>query len=221
MSLKSEFAEFLIKSGAVRFGSFKLKSGRQSPYFVNLGALGDGGSVSRLGGFYARALVEGGLIGSTDVIFGPSYKGIPIAVSTAVSLFRDHGISVRFAFNRKEEKGHGEGGMIVGSQLRDGDRVGILDDVMTTGRTKEEVLEVIRSAARAEISYILIAVDRLERGEGDLCATAEFRMRYGIPVYSIATIEEIAEAASEAGLLPEAVLKSIRSYLEEYGGRQP
>ncbi|MEN3016882.1 MAG: orotate phosphoribosyltransferase [Candidatus Methanosuratincola petrocarbonis] len=220
MSLKSEFASFLVRSGAVRFGSFTLKSGRPSPYFVNLGVLADGEAASRLGGFYAGALVEKGLLDSTDVLFGPSYKGVPIAVSTAVALYRDHGRSIRFAFNRKEAKGHGEGGMIIGSQLRDGDRVGILDDVMTTGKTKEEVLDLLRSAARVEIPYVLIAVDRLERGEGDLCATSEFQQRYGIAVHSIATIEEIAEAASRSGIVPEDALSSIRSHLKEYGGRR-
>ncbi|MEM4658009.1 MAG: orotate phosphoribosyltransferase [Candidatus Methanosuratincola sp.] len=221
MSLKSEFASFLVRSGAVKFGSFTLKSGRPSPYFVNLGVLADGESASGLGGFYARALIEKGLLGSTDVLFGPSYKGIPIAVSTAIALFRDHGRSIRFAFNRKEAKGHGEGGLIIGSQLRDGDRVGILDDVMTTGKTKEEILEVLRSAARVETPYVLIAVDRLERGETDLCATSEFERTYGVRVHSIATIEEIAEAASAEGMIPESALHSIRSHLREYGGRRP
>lgn len=220
MDLKSEFASFLIRSGAVKFGSFTLKSGRPSPYFVNLGVLADGEAASRLGSFYARALIERGLLDSTDVLFGPSYKGVPIAVSTAVALFRDHGKSIRFAFNRKEAKGHGEGGLIVGSPLRDGDRVGILDDVMTTGKTKEEILEVIKSAAKVEIPYVLIAVDRLERGETDLCATIEFEQRYGIRVHSIATIEEIAEAAIRSGIVPEGALTSIRSHLREYEGRR-
>lgn len=220
MSLKSKFASFLIKSGAVKFGSFTLKSGRPSPYFVNLGILADGEAASLLGGFYARALIEKDLIESTDVLFGPSYKGVPIAVSTAVALFRDHGKKIRFAFNRKEAKGHGEGGLIVGSPLRDGDRVGILDDVMTTGKTKEEILDVIRSTANVEIPYVLIAVDRLERGETVLCATSEFQQRYGIEVHSIATIEEIAEAASRLGILPEGALLSIRSHIEKYGGRR-
>ncbi|MBC7121187.1 MAG: orotate phosphoribosyltransferase [Candidatus Methanosuratus sp.] len=220
MSLKSEFASFLVRSGAVRFGPFTLKSGRPSPYFVDLGVLADGEAASRLGGFYAWALLKNGLLESTDVLFGPSYKGVPIAVSTAVALFRDHGKSIRFAFNRKEEKGHGEGGLIIGSPLKDGDRVVILDDVMTTGKTKEDVLAVLRSAARVEIPCVLIAVDRLERGETDLCATSEFQQRHGIRVYSIATIEEIAESASEVGLIPEASLSSIRSHLKQYGGRR-
>ncbi|MDI9644539.1 MAG: orotate phosphoribosyltransferase [Candidatus Verstraetearchaeota archaeon] len=216
----SEFAEFLVRSGAVKFGSFTLKSGRSSPYFVNLGVLADGESVSRLGAFYAASLVEKNLVDVTDVLFGPSYKGIPIAVATAISLHRDHSRSVRFAFNRKEAKGHGEGGMIVGSPLRDGDRVGLLDDVITTGKTKEEAISLIRSSARVDIQYILIAVDRMERGETELCATREFEERTGIPVHSIATIEEVAEVAAKRGLLPASVLDLIRSYLAQHGGRR-
>src|SRR5512137_432702 len=123
-SMKSGFAEFMMQSGAVKFGSFTLKSGRASPYFINLGVLGDGASVARLGEFYAMAMVAYGLVERTDVIFGPSYKGVPIAVSTAIALSKNHGIPMRYAFNRKEVKGHGEGGLIIGSALKDGDRVG-------------------------------------------------------------------------------------------------
>ncbi len=218
--LKAEFAEFLVRSGAIKFGSFTLKSGRSSPYFINLGCIGDGASISTLGEFYARALISHRLVGKTDVLFGPSYKGIPIAVSTSVALYSRFGLSKRFAFNRKEAKDHGEGGIIVGGGLRDGDCVALLDDVMTTGKTKEEVLSVIRSSAKAEISYVLIAVDRMERGESDLSATAEFTQKYGIPVHSIATIEEIAEAAARSSLIPESSLNAIRSHLQAYGGKR-
>jgi len=218
-SLKRELSEFLIRSGAVKFGSFKLKSGRVSPYFVNLGAIGDGARMSELGAFYARAIVDAGLAGRTDMLFGPSYKGVPIAVSTSVALHRDHGISMRFSFNRKEAKDHGEGGMIVGSALRDGDRVGILDDVMTTGKTKEEVLNVIRSAAKVEISYIMIAVDRLERGETEMTATREFEQRYGIRVLAIVDINDVLSTALSLGLASEGDASSVRAYLAEYGGK--
>jgi len=216
-SMKSGFAEFMMRSGAVKFGSFTLKSGRVSPYFINLGVLGDGASVARLGEFYAMAMVAYGLAERTDVIFGPSYKGVPIAVSTAIALSKNHGIPMRYAFNRKEAKGHGEGGVIIGSTLKDGDRVGLLDDVMTTGKTKEETLDVIRSAAKVEVGYVLIAVDRMERGETELSATAEFGEKYGIPVYSIANIEEIAAAAG--GAIPDERMKAIREYLKAYGGK--
>lgn len=216
--LKGSFSRFLIGSGAVKFGSFRLKSGRISPYFINLGSMGDGASVSRLGEFYARALIAQGLDRRTDVLFGPAYKGIPIAVSTAVALSNLHGRSLRFAFNRKEAKDHGEGGIIVGD-LREGDRVGILDDVMTTGKTKEEVLSIIRASGKVEVAYILIAVDRLERGETELAATLEFKVRYGVDAFSIVTIEDIAETALGDGAISAQEMEAIHSYLEAYGGR--
>ncbi|MBM5805702.1 MAG: orotate phosphoribosyltransferase [Candidatus Verstraetearchaeota archaeon] len=216
---KAEFSDFLLRSGAIKFGTFKLKSGRISPYFVNIGAIGDGLSASKLGEFYAKAIVGYGLLEKTDVLFGPSYKGIPIVVSTAVALFNLFGSSKRFAFNRKEAKEHGEGGLIIGS-IKDGDRVGMLDDVMTTGKTKEEVLSVILSSAKVNLSYILIAVDRLERGETDLMATLEFERRYGIPVRSIVTIEEVAERALQEGLIAKNDTDAIRTYLNTYGGKR-
>jgi orotate phosphoribosyltransferase len=217
---KAEFSDFLMRSGAIKFGTFKLKSGRISPYFVNIGLIGDGLSASKLGEFYARAIVGYGLFEETDVLFGPSYKGIPIVVSTAVALSNLFGYSKRFAFNRKEVKDHGEGGVIIGGGIKDGDRVGLLDDVMTTGKTKEEVLSVILSSAKAKISYVLIAVDRLERGETDLMATLEFEKRYGVPVKSIVTIEEVAERALEGGLIMKTEVDAIRAYLNTYGGKR-
>jgi orotate phosphoribosyltransferase len=216
---KEEFSDFLLKSGAIKFGTFTLKSGRISPYFVNIGSIGEGLSASRLGEFYAKTIVSYGLLEQTDVLFGPAYKGIPIVVSTAVALSNLFGSSKRYAFNRKEVKEHGEGGLIIGGGIKDGDRVGLLDDVMTTGKTKEDVLSVILSSAKAKISYILIAVDRLERGETDLVATLEFERRYGIPVKSIVTIEEVAERALQSGLILKAEVDAIRAYLKTYGGK--
>lgn len=217
--IEREFSAFLLRAGVVKFGSFKLKSGRTSPYFVNLGAIGSGKSLWGLGSYYARAIVEKGMAANTDLLFGPSYKGIPIAVSTSLALYRDFGIEMRFAFNRKEAKDHGEGGMIAGGELRDGDRVGILDDVMTTGKTKEEVLSVIRGSAKAEIKYIMIAVDRLERGETEAMATSEFEKRYGIRVVPIITILDLVSAAKVLGIIGEGAANSVEAYLREYGGK--
>ena len=217
--IEGEFSAFLLKAGVVKFGLFKLKSGRTSPYFVNLGAIGSGRRLWALGSYYARAIVEKGLAAETDLLFGPSYKGIPIAVSASLALYREFGIEMRFAFNRKEAKDHGEGGMIAGGELRDGDRVGILDDVMTTGKTKEEVLSVIRGSAKAEIKYIMIAVDRLERGETEAMATSEFERRYGIRVVPIITILDLVSAAKALGIIGEDAVRSVEAYLREYGGK--
>lgn len=216
--LKSEFSSFLLEIGAVKFGSFKLKSGRISPYFINLGVVDDGSSIWRLGEFYARALVKFGLINEIDVLFGPSYKGIPIVVSATAALHKLFNISKRFAFNRKETKDHGEGGLIVG-RVCEGDKIGILDDVMTTGKTKEEILSVLSSVGKVKINFVLIAVDRLEKGETDHMATVEFHKRYGIPVKSIVTVHDVARAALEKGSITAKDMEEISNYLKIYGGK--
>lgn len=217
--LKFEFSKFLLEVGAVKFGHFILKSGRHSPYFINIGVVGDGSSAWRLGEFYARAILDLGLIDDTDVLFGPSYKGIPIVISAGIALHRLFGISRRFAFNRKEVKDHGEGGLIIG-KIQEGDRIGILDDVMTTGKTKEEILSILFSIHGVKIPYILIAVDRLERGETEDMATVEFQKKYGIPVKSIVTVEEIATNALREGLITQKEMDEISSYLRLYGGKK-
>ncbi len=216
--LKKEFSEFLLEVGAVKFGSFKLKSGRISPYFVNLGLVVDGSSMWQLGEFYARALVEFGLADEADVLFGPSYKGIPIVVSTSMALHHLFGLSKRFAFNRKEVKDHGEGGLIIG-KVEDGDRIGILDDVITTGKTKEEILSVLSSAGKVKIQFVLIAVDRLERGETEDMATIEFHKKCGIPVRSIVTVEDVANCALQNRIITMKEIGDIYDYLKLYGGK--
>ncbi|MGC8936853.1 MAG: orotate phosphoribosyltransferase [Candidatus Methanomethylicaceae archaeon] len=217
-NLKSEFSKFLLEVGAVKFGTFKLKSGRISPYFVNLGVIGEGGSMWKLGEFYARALVDLGLVNDIDVLFGPSYKGIPIVVSTSMALHKIFNVSKRFAFNRKEAKDHGEGGLIIG-KIGEGDRICILDDVMTTGKTKEEALSVLSSIEGIKINFVIIAVDRLERGETEYMATVEFQRRYGIPVKSIVTVKDIAKTALNSGLITAKEIEDITNYLKMYGGK--
>jgi orotate phosphoribosyltransferase len=215
--LKKEFAKFLLETKAVKFGEFKLKSGRISPYFINIGEIIDGKSISKLGEFYAKAIVEYNIINEIDVLFGPSYKGIPIVVSTAIALNNMFGICKRFAFNRKEEKKYGEKGIIIG-EIREGDRVLILDDVITTGETKEEILKII-SSFNAKVCFIIIAVDRLERGKTNLTAIKEFEIKYGIPIRAIVTIEDIIKTALEMNYIREEDLEKIMKYLKEYGGK--
>lgn len=215
--MKDEFSKFLLEVGAIKFGSFKLKSGRISPYFIDIGAIKEGKDLARLGEFYAKSIIE--LKIDFDVIFGPSYKGIPIAISTAIALSKLFGISKRIAFNRKEVKNHGEGGMIIG-EVKSGDRVGILDDVITTGKTKEEIIQLLHSIDNVKIVFILIAVDRMERGEGEYMATKEFELKYGIPVKSMVSIKDVADFAFKNKIITDMEMENIINYLKEYGGKE-
>lgn len=188
------FVDFALKEGVLRFGEFMTKSGRLSPYFFNAGLFNHGASVGRLGQFYAQALIDAGI--EFDMLFGPAYKGIALAATTAIAL-SDHGAlsgrSVPFAFNRKEAKDHGEGGTLVGAPLRG--KVVIIDDVITAGTSVNESVDIIR-AAGAEPVAVLIALDRMERAgtDGDLSvnsAVQDVALRHGMPVVAIATLEDI------------------------------
>src|SRR5689334_17535827 len=182
---RREFVEFSIRAGVLRFGEFKTKAGRLSPYFFNAGLFDDGEKLGELSRYYARAALASGI--RFDVIFGPAYKGITLAAATAVAL-AGLGHNVPFCFNRKEAKDHGEGGNIVGAPLRG--RALIIDDVITEGAAKREAIELIR-AAGATPAGILIALDRQERGQGELSATQEVSRDHGLPVTSIATVADI------------------------------
>ena len=182
---RREFVEFAMRSGALRFGEFKTKAGRLSPYFFNAGQFADGAALGELSGFYARAALASGI--GFDVLFGPAYKGITLAAATAVAMAA-LGHNVPFCFNRKEAKDHGEGGNIVGAPLKG--RALIVDDVITDGGAKREAIELIR-AAGATPAGVLIALDRQERGQGDLSATQELTRDYSVPVTAIATLADI------------------------------
>src|SRR5690348_6144267 len=182
---RREFVAFAIRAGVLRFGEFKTKAGRLSPYFFNAGLFSDGSRLGELAGYYARAALASGI--AFDVLFGPAYKGITLASATAVALAA-LGRNVPFSYNRKEAKDHGEGGNIVGGPLEG--RVLIVDDVITDGAAKREAIELIRGAG-AEPAGILIALDRQERGQGALSATQEVSREYGVPVTAIATLSDI------------------------------
>ncbi|TFH87818.1 orotate phosphoribosyltransferase [Billgrantia azerbaijanica] len=208
-----EFIDFAIEQGVLKFGEFTLKSGRVSPYFFNAGLFRTGTALARLGRFYARALVDSGL--DVDVLFGPAYKGIPLAASTAVALADHHDRDLPFAFNRKEAKAHGEGGQIVGAELAG--RVLIIDDVITAGTAIREVMALIE-AAGAEAAGVVIALDRQERGQGERSAIQEVEARYGIPVVSIVTLDIVLAYLEEQG--GEALrthAPAIRDYRARYG----
>lgn len=210
------FIELALSRDALRFGSFRLKSGRESPYFFNAGQFSDGEAMSVLGRCYAAAIVRSGV--EFDMIFGPAYKGIPLATATAIALAEEHGRSVPYAFDRKEAKDHGEGGSIVGSPLRG--RVLVIDDVISAGTAKREAISLIRSAG-AEPVAVALALDRQERGEDSLSAVQELQAEYGIQCVSIITLADLIEALSRPiggrTRITQEQLAALRAYRERYG----
>jgi len=208
---QKEFLEFALERGVLRFGEFTLKSGRVSPYFFNAGLFNTGEALARLGRYYARTIVDSDI--GFDVLFGPAYKGIPLAAVTAAALYDHHGRDIAWAFNRKEAKEHGEGGTIVGHPLEG--KVLIIDDVITAGTAIRESMEIIR-AQGAEPAGVVIALDRQERGTGELSAIQEVERDYGIPVAAIARLENLVEFLEQKADAPE-MIAAIRAYRERYG----
>ncbi|WP_225775783.1 orotate phosphoribosyltransferase [Pseudomonas sp. Marseille-Q5115] len=206
-----DFIRFAIERGVLRFGEFTLKSGRTSPYFFNAGLFNTGSALARLGQCYASAIVDSGL--NFDVLFGPAYKGIPLASATAVALADKHGRDVPWCFNRKEAKDHGEGGSLVGAPLK-GD-VLIIDDVITAGTAIREVMTIIQTE-QARAAAVLIALNRQERGKGELSAIQEVERDYGIPVVSIVSLDQVLEYLAEDTQLKQH-LPAVEAYRAQYG----
>jgi orotate phosphoribosyltransferase len=207
---KAEFVEFAIASNVLCFGEFKTKAGRMSPYFFNAGLFNDGDKLKRLGEFYAKAIVDSGI--GFDVLFGPAYKGIPLAASIAIALV-DMGRNVPFAFNRKEAKDHGEGGTVVGAKLQG--QVLIVDDVMSAGTSVRESVELIRDSG-AQPAGVVIALDRMERGTGEKSAVQEVRDQYDIPVVAVVTLDNLVEFL-ERDANRQAELQAVAGYRARYG----
>ncbi|MCG5536822.1 orotate phosphoribosyltransferase [Ectothiorhodospira mobilis] len=208
---RTEFLQFCLERGVLRFGRFTLKSGRVSPYFFNAGLFNTGRDLARLGAFYARALVDSGM--QVDTLFGPAYKGIPLVAATAMALAREHDRDYPYCFNRKEAKDHGEGGNLVGAPLQG--RVLIVDDVITAGTAIRESVELIR-AAGAEPAGVLIALDRQERGQGALSAIQEAERDLGVRVHAIATLTDLEAFLHELPDMEEH-RAAVEAYRREYG----
>jgi len=205
-----EFIELILARQVLRFGQFTLKSGRVSPYFFNAGLINDGASLGTLGNCYAQAILESGM--QFDMLFGPAYKGIPLATATAIALSSRHGRNVPVAFNRKESKAHGEGGKLIGAPLAG--RVLIVDDVITAGTAIRESIDIIRTAG-ANPAGVVLALDRQERGQGPLSAVQEVQTAFSIPVLKIITLADLIEHLETANRPEE--LASLRNYRSSYG----
>ncbi len=212
MDFRQEFIEFALQQNVLRFGEFKTKAGRLSPYFFNAGLFNDGASLDRLSQFYAMAILASGT--PADMLFGPAYKGIPLVAVSALALARA-GRNIPFAFNRKEAKDHGEGGNIIGAKLCD--RVLIIDDVISAGTSVRESVEIIR-AAGATPCGVVIALDRMERGTGDLSAVQEVEQDFGIPVVAVATLDDLMAYLSKRPDF-KAYEDAVARYRQTYGVR--
>ena len=216
MTYKEEFVKFMVDSGVLTFGEFTLQSGRIAPYFINAGNYKTGAQLAKLGGFYAECIKDNGI--EVETLFGPAYKGIPLAVSATVALYNKFGIDVSYCFDRKEAKDHGEGGMFVGKTLVDGEKVVIIDDVMTSGKAMRESLPKLKSAADVDVTGMVITVDRMEKGlNTDDSAVQEVYKEFGVKVYSIVTINDIIDAIKNGVVEGKEYLDAMLAYREKYG----
>ena len=213
MGYRKEFIDFMMSAGVLTFGDFTTKSGRKTPYFINTGNYKTGEQISILGDYYARCIQDSGE--QFDALFGPAYKGIPLVAAVASSLYRNHGRDVRYCFNRKEKKDHGEGGGIVGYQPQSGDTLAIVEDVVTAGTAVRETLALLKQIGQIRVSALFVSVDRMEKGTGELSALDELRESLGIRVYPIITVRDII-AAMPAG---DDRAAKMEAYLAQYGAK--
>jgi len=210
---RKEFIEFMAEAGVLTFGDFTAKSGRKTPYFVNTGNYKTGKHISILGDYYASSVIESGE--QYDALFGPAYKGITLVAATSSSLYRNHGKDIPYFFNRKEVKDHGEGGSLVGYTPKDGDRIAIIEDVVTAGTAVRESLELLKAVADVKVTALFVSVDRMERGTGDRSALQELRDEFGINVYPIITARDIIDSMPEG----DERIEKMEAYLAQYGAR--
>ena len=221
-SYKREFIEFMVESKALQFGDFTLKSGRKSPFFMNAGAYVTGTQLQKLGEYYAKAIYDNyGL--DFDVLFGPAYKGIPLSVATTIAISRLYGKDVRYCSNRKETKDHGDTGILLGSKLQDGDRVVIIEDVTTSGKSIEETFPILKAQADVEVRGLIVSLNRMEVGKGgEKSALDEIRELYGFDTAAIVTMEEVVECLYNKEyngqiIIDDTLKSAIDTYYNTYG----
>lgn len=221
-SYKQEFIEFMVDSRVLKFGEFTLKSGRKSPFFMNAGAYVTGAQLKRLGEYYARAVHEN-FGDDFDVLFGPAYKGIPLSVATAIAYSELYGREVRYCSNRKEAKDHGEAGILLGSSLKDGDKVVIIEDVTTSGKSIEETFPIIKAQADVEIRGLMVSLNRMEKGlGGTVGALEEIRQKYGFETHAIVDMREVIGYLYNRPYkgqiyIDDTIKAAMDKYYEEYG----
>ncbi|MBR4207202.1 MAG: orotate phosphoribosyltransferase [Lachnospiraceae bacterium] len=220
---KQEFIDFMVESDVLKFGDFTLKSGRKSPFFMNAGAYVTGSQLRRLGEYYAKAINDNfGL--DFDVLFGPAYKGIPLSVVTAVAISELYGKEVRYCSNRKEIKDHGDTGILLGSKLKDGDRVVMIEDVTTSGKSIEETYPIVTGQAKVEIKGLVVSLDRMEKGKSDKSALKEIADSYGFPTAAIVTMDDVKTCLHNREkdgrmIIDDEMYAKIEEYYDTYGAK--
>ena len=215
MTYKQEFIKFMTECGVLTFGEFTLKSGRKAPYFINCGNYKTGAQLARLGEFYAECIKENNI--DVETLFGPAYKGIPLAVACASALYNKYDTEVNYCFDRKEAKDHGEGGVIVGKKLTDSEKVVIIEDVITAGTAIRQVLPVLKAAADVNITGMVISVDRMEKGQGEYSVVQEVYNEFGIKIYPIVTVNDIIDAIRNGVVEGKEYLDKMLEYRKTYG----
>lgn len=220
---KQEFIEFMVDSQVLKFGDFTLKSGRKSPFFMNAGAYVTGTQLRKLGEYYAKAIKDNfGL--DFDILFGPAYKGIPLSVATAMAISELYGVDVRYASNRKEVKDHGDTGIMLGSNLKDGDRIIMIEDVTTSGKSIEETFPILKAQADVQIKGLVVSLNRMEKGKGEKSALDEISELYGFPTTAIVNMAEVTEhlygkEINGSVLIDDERKAAIDAYYAEYGAK--
>ncbi|MCI9606315.1 MAG: orotate phosphoribosyltransferase [Oscillospiraceae bacterium] len=223
MTYQEEFITFMVRSGVLTFGDFTTKSGRKTPYFVNTGNYKTGAQAAKLGDYYAACIQEN-LPDGVDCLFGPAYKGIPLTVAAASSLYRNYDRDLPYCFNRKEAKDHGEGGTMIGYQPKDGDRVVIVEDVVTAGTAVRETIELFKHIADVKFASLIVSVDRMEKGTGEKTTINELREQYGIAVHPIVTVRQVIDFLHNREIdgkvyIDDEMKGKMEAYLEQYGGK--